>query len=634
MRPELSLKVTAMPTNSMTLTAGAKFLPLACWTAAHGPVRAVSEAPDALSCVELGPGTVSIEHTIRVEPSTKYRLSISLMTESGAEEVRLGVRNHGRAEKATAMSWVSFRKVELFFSTGGAATSATLFVLHPSGPGRAWAKDVELEALGPADDVGFAGVYNSIKVPELRVPVSDLGVAQLPNEKLDWLLDDRFGMFVHWGLYAGPGRGEWLRYAEKIPEDQYKLLAERVSGDEYFAADQFDPREWAAIAKAAGMKWICLTTRHHDGYNLFRSPHPNSFDSWQTHGRDFIAEYTAALREAGLKVGIYYSPLNWRYPGVFDIHGDGCKPNNLGFTSAESNFENARLFKEENYANVRHLLTHYGKIDLIFWDGGWLGHSGTDADAAGFHESGRYLSAENPWKIGEQWIDREVGSGKPLGIMGMVRKHQPDALTNTRYGWIGDIFDEEQGPPASGPIRSAVYNKCITSGSSWGFSRTNTVVHSPEYIIEHLANAAVRNMAFQFNVGPDRHGVIPSDTACRLAAVGNWLKRMGEGIFGVRSGPWQPEDGEYGYTYRGATLYVHLFAGFSGTTFRIPPVGQLNVRSARLVSGGASVEWSHDTDRTVLLSNIDRLSSPVDTIIAVEFDHPVMTFASIPRAGD
>lgn len=119
--------------------------------------------------------------------------------------------------------------------------------------------------------------------------------------------------------------------------------------------------------------------------------------------------------------------------------------------------------KEENYVNVKKLLTGYGHIDQIFWDGGWLGQHGSDADGAFFHEPGKYLEAANRWPIDSQYQDLEEGTGKPLGIMGMVRKYQPDAITNLRYGWMGDIIEEEGPRDTKGPIRSReICDKCLT----------------------------------------------------------------------------------------------------------------------------------------------------------------------------
>lgn len=583
-----------------------------------------SDVPES---VQLGPGTAEVEYHIPLEPGRKYRLSARIKAESGAEEVRLGVRNHGKPEKVATTSWADYRLTEVFFNSGEIADTGTLFLLHPAGPGRAWIHSVQLDNLGPTESTRYLGVTNSLCQPPARVPIEEMGVRQLPNTRIREMLDMRFGLFIHWGVYAGPGRGEWLRYAERIPQDRYERLALPDSGDEYFSADRFQPEEWAQLARDTGMKFMCLTARHHDGFNLFPSPHPNAWHSGATHGRDFVGEYVSACRAAGLGVGIYFSPLNWRYPGVFDVRGTSCKPNNLGFTTSPANRENARIFKEENYANLGHLLTQYGELDYLFWDGGWLGHSGSDADAAFFHEPGKFLDPSNHWPIDPRWQHADPQTGKPLGIMGMVRHYQPKAITNSRYGWIGDIASEEQGPPPTGPIRhTVVYDKCITMGSSWGYSHdliSKNALYSADLLIEHVVNSACRNMVFQLNVGPDRRGAIHPLVQARLREVGKFLGHASPAIHKVFSGPWDPEDHEFGYTYRDNVLYVHLLKLHTGSTFRIPPVGPLEVRRAWHLLDGRPVAFEQRPDRTIHLSNIDRSLCPVDTIVAVEFDRPI-----------
>ncbi len=462
--------------------------------------------------------------------------------------------------------------------------------------------------------------------PAARVPQTSMGVTQLPNEKLDWLLDAKFGMFIHWGLYAGPGRGEWLMENQGMSPEQYRRYAYPESGDAYFDANDYHPQAWAQLAKDAGMKWMCLTARHHDGFCLFDSPHPNAFTSVQTLHRDLFAEYVKACRDAGLKVGIYYSPLSWRYPGYYDVTGTNCLPNKFGYQTDPAHLENARLMKEENYVNVRKLLTGYGRIDHIFWDGGWLGQKGSDADAAYFHESGRYLDPANRWPIPKEYQDIEEGTGRGLGIMGMVRKYQPEAITNLRYGWMGDIIEQEGSGETTGKIRSDVIcNKCLTmQNGSWGYhaeSVANGNIMTRDQLVRYLANCVVRNMTLLVNVGPDRHGVIPALEQQRLREMGAWLSKMGDAVYGTRGGPWEPVDRQYGYCYKGSTVFVHLLAEHAGTTFQVPPLGGLKVKRVYEVYTGRPLPFEGDSSVTV--RDIDRTASPADSVIAVEYHDEV-----------
>jgi alpha-L-fucosidase len=464
--------------------------------------------------------------------------------------------------------------------------------------------------------------------PTPRVPKTEMDVSQLPNDKLEWFLDAKLGMFIHWGLYSGPGRGEWFMENQGMPPEKYRQFAYPESGDAYFDAASYDPKAWAQLAKDAGMKWMCLTTRHHDGFCLFDSPHPNAFTSMQTLHRDLVAEYVKACRDAGLKVGIYYSPLSWRYPGYYDVTGANCLPNKFGYTTDPSHAENARLMKEENYVNVKTLLTAYGKIDHIYWDGGWLGQKGSDADGAYFHEPGKYLDPANRWPIAEKYQDREEGTGKALGIMGMVRKYQPDAITNLRYGWIGDIIEEEGPRETIGPIRSStVCDKNLTMQSGgWGYNAQSVAsgkVMTRDQLIRYLANCVVRNMTLLINVAPDRHGVIPDLEQQRLRELGAWVKKMGDAIYGTRGGPWEPVDKQYGYCYKGSTVFVHLLKDYSGTTFKMPPLGKLRVTKAYDVYTDRSLPYEVDSDQQITVREIDRTSSPADSVVAVVFDDEV-----------
>ena len=463
-------------------------------------------------------------------------------------------------------------------------------------------------------------------IPVVRVPRTEMGISQLPNEKLEWLLDAKFGMFIHWGLYSGPGVGEWVMENKSIRPDDYRKYAFPESGDAYFDAADFHPEQWAQLAKDAGMKSMCLTTRHHDGFSLFDSPHPNAFTSVQTLKRDLVAEYVKACRDVGLKVGIYYSPLSWRYPGYYDVTGKQAAKNRFGYHTDPSHKENARLMKEENYVNVKKLLTGYGKIDQIFWDGGWLGQSGTDAAGAFFHEPGKYLDPANEWPIPEKFQDLEEGTGKPLGIMGMVRKYQPDAITNLRYGWIGDIIEEEGPKETKGPIRSdEICDKCMTlQKGPWGYGAKAIAeghVMSCDQLIQYLANCSVRNMTYLLNVSPDRHGVIPAIEQQRLREIGNWLGKTGDAIYGTRGGPWQPVDSQYGYTYKDSTVFVHLLKSYAGEAFKMPPLGKIRVKKAYNVFTGQALQFDGESAGTI--SGIDRTSSPADSIVAVVYEAPV-----------
>lgn len=409
-----------------------------------------------------------------------------------------------------------------------------------------------------------------------RMPQTEYGIEQQPNDKLQWLIDARFGMFIHWGLYAGPAKGEWYMENNAVPVDEYRKLAYPESGNEYFSADKFNADEWAALAKSAGMKYMCLTAMHHDGFALFDSRYINSFTSKQTLNRDLVKEYTDACRKAGLKVGLYKTLINWRYPGYFDVDGTAAKKNNWGYVTDTLHKENAREMKEGLYADVKQLMTEYGKIDLIFWDGGWLGQQGTDADAAYFWEPGKYLDTANKWPVNKFFQDKDDATGKPLGIMGMVRKYQPDILVNPRSAWMGDYMSEEGGAAITGPVRSKeIWQKCMTLGGAWGYTpamEDSSKMISFNQLKRMLADLVIRNMSLLLNVGPDRHGSISQPVVHLLQQTGSWLQAREEAIYGTKGGPWNPKDGEYGFAYKDSTIYVYLLDNFKGNSITLPAV--------------------------------------------------------------
>jgi alpha-L-fucosidase len=170
-----------------------------------------------------------------------------------------------------------------------------------------------------------------IKPLPVRKVRTELGISQQPNEQLNWLIEARFGMFIHWGLYSGIGKGEWYMENSYTSPEENRKLAYPQSGDQYFNASQFNENDWAKLAKDAGMRYMNMVTRHHDGYALFDAKCMDAFCSKQTQNRDFVREYVDACRTYGLKVGLYKTLINWRYPGYYDVTGTNCKPDRFGY---------------------------------------------------------------------------------------------------------------------------------------------------------------------------------------------------------------------------------------------------------------------------------------------------------------
>lgn len=445
----------------------------------------------------------------------------------------------------------------------------------------------------------------------------DLGLEMQPDEKIAWMQDAKLGMFIHWGLYAGPGKGEWYMENDGVSPEEYRRLAQPESGERYFAADAFDADEWMRVAKSGGFRYVCLTTQHHDGYALFASAHTNAFTSVQTHGRDFVAEYVKAARAAGLRVGLYKTLINWRYPGYYDITGTNCAPNKFGYTTAAWHRENARLMKEELYCQTRELMSNYGKIDYLFWDGGWLAQRGSDSDAAFFWESGKFSSPDSEWPVGERYAMTDEETGRPLGLMGMVRKLQPDLVCNLRSGWCGDFTCEEGPREVKGPIREGLVEKCLSIAPRWGYTKASedrSRIMPLGRLQRYTADCIVRGMCLIVNVSPDRHGVIPKAERDRIAEYGEWVDSVAPAVYSSRPGPWQPKDGEFGFSTRDGRVYVWLLDGFKDDSLECGalPHGMTPV-SARELGSGREVGLS-SKDGTLVLTGLSVLGGGVRVV--------------------
>jgi alpha-L-fucosidase len=384
----------------------------------------------------------------------------------------------------------------------------------------------------------------------------------------------KFGMFIHWGLYAIPGRGEWVMHNEKISAQEYAKLADE------FNPRHFDADRWAQIAKDAGMKYMILTARHHDGFCLWDSPSSDKdFTSFKTAaGQDFVKDYVKACREADLKVGIYYSLMDWRFPGYF-------KPKEM--------LDNALLMKKQCWGQVEELCSRYGKIDILWYDGGWLAHQGSDADAA--------------------WL------WEPVKLNQMVRKYNPDTVINPRSGWEGDFVCNEGDAQVTGSILPMPWEKCLNLNRvSWGYNPKQNLMGYEE-AINMLLDVFVRDGNVLLNVGPDRDGVIPDSHAQLLHRIGDWMKAHAQSIYGTRGGPFQPTE-SYGSTYRDNRIYVHVRHWPQNGPILLPPLSQKIIASMLLAGGKVTVQQDKDAI-TMHVNAADR--ELLDTVVVLDLNQTV-----------
>jgi len=302
------------------------------------------------------------------------------------------------------------------------------------------------------------------------------------RDHMQWWHEARYGMFIHWGVYSIPARGEWVMYQEHIPADEYARLSKR------FGPKKYDPDEWVALAKQAGMKYMVMTSRHHDGFSLFHTQ-VSDFSAPKTAAkRDLIREYVEACHRGGMRVGFYYSLLDWRYPAYFR----GPKGDPQGWQE----------LVDYVHAQVRELCTNYGKIDLLWYDGGW------------------------PYTA-EDWRSKELNA--------MVRGLQPAIIINNRSQLPEDYDTPEQHIRASEAGRA--WESCMTLNDSWGYNAADDNWKTAKQVLKNLLTCVSSGGNLLLNVGPKPDGTIPKESVDVLRKVGRWLRRNGGSVYGTERSP-------------------------------------------------------------------------------------------------
>lgn len=333
-----------------------------------------------------------------------------------------------------------------------------------------------------------------------------------------WLLEDRFGMFIHFGLYSMPSRHEWIKSKEQISEEHYDKYFK------YFNPDMLDAREWAKKAKEAGMKYAVLTAKHHEGFCLFDSKYTDYKVTNTPAKRDIVKEYLEAFRAEGLKVGLYYSLIDWHHP---DYQIDIFHPRRNMKDAPELNkTRSMERYREYLHNQVRELLTGYGKIDII-----WFDFTYPDMDSIR-NEYNQFAIKDYkewmPWTSKESW-DSEA-------LIKMIREINPDIIINDRTGIPQDTKTPEQThtpdwPKHPGTDERIVWEACQTFSGSWGYFRDEMSWKSPEMLIRILVSCVSRGGNLLMNVGPTSRGFFDSRADKALAVYAEWMKYNNRSIY-------------------------------------------------------------------------------------------------------
>ncbi len=417
----------------------------------------------------------------------------------------------------------------------------------------------------------------------LSKPEYERRVAASRDQRMAWWRKARFGMFVHYGLYSQIGRNEWAMTMENIPVPEYEKLANT------FNPKPGAPREWAALAKQAGMKYMVMTTRHHEGFSLWDSK-VNPYNSVNYGPRcDIVREFVDACREYGLKIGFYSSLMDWHHPD--------------GWRCAFDTAARRRLTDYIRALNTE-LLTQYGKIDILWYD------------------------VALPMDHWEGWDSLELNQH--------MRELQPDIIINDR-----SRLDEDFGTP-EGQVeaRSRDWEACMTFNDiSWGYvdeKQALPYVYTPQRILKMLNTCARDGGNLLLNIGPAPDGSVPADAVEPLKAVGRWLGENGRAAYGklVRKTGWIDGNfggnGACGESFDGKSVYLWNWIWPTGGTMGIG--GYMNApKAVRILGDGSPVEFEHKGHR-IILKNLPEKSPDKAcgvAVIEMEFDEaPQYRFAS------
>lgn len=396
------------------------------------------------------------------------------------------------------------------------------------------------------------------------------------DDRLEWFRDARFGMFIHWGLYsllAGrwrgqevEGFGEWIMEHARIPDAEYSPLASR------FDAADFDAKRWVSLARAAGQRYLTITTKHHDGFCLFDSEFTDyTIVKASPFGRDPLKELARECAAQGIKLCFYYSQTqDWHHPSGHGNVWDFDEPDDAAFDAYIQDYVKPQ---------VRELLTNYGPIGLIWFD----------------------TPLRITWEQSRQLVE-------------LVHELQPECLVNGRIGnGLGDYGSaEDQTIP--GELLEMDWESCMTMNDTWAYKADDENWKPSRVLIHQLVDSASRGGNYLLNIGPTGSGAIPEPSVERLLAVGAWLERNGESIYGTRPGPLQGDARLRSTVGRDGAVYLHVIQWPADGILTVSALS--GVHRARLLHEGTELEFETGADSLTI--RVPRAAPDQDlTVIAL-----------------
>jgi alpha-L-fucosidase len=397
-----------------------------------------------------------------------------------------------------------------------------------------------------------------------------------------WWTDARFGLFIHWGIYAVAARHEWVKNRERLTDAEYQRYFD------HFDPDLFDPREWAREARAAGMRYFVVTTKHHDGFCLWDSDLTDYKVTNTPWGRDLIGPLVEAFRAEGLRVGFYHSLIDWHHP-EFPVDGFHPQRDDEAFRSAAYG-RDVRRYADYLHGQVRELLTRYGTVDYLFFDFSYERMAGGKGPA--------------------DWRSEE--------LLGLVRELQPAALVNDRLGIPGDFVTPEQVQPAGRVERDGrpvLWEANQTLNGSWGYDRDNRDFKTAGQLIRMLVDGVAKDGNLLLNVGPTGRGSFDPEARRILGEVGAWMDLHERSVRGCGASEHVPPP-DCRYTQRGDRLYCHVLA-WPFRHLHLPGLAG-RVEYAQLLGDGSEVRREESTAGTLTLE-LPTVAPPVEVPVVELF---------------